>query len=85
METDERMARGRDEGAESRQKLKRAHHAVRLLAARVLDAIRDAAVREDAEALEAERRSSAVAEESLSPLTVLRCDGHAGVNVEAAR
>jgi hypothetical protein len=54
---------------------------VRLLAARVLDAIRDAAVCEDAEALEAERRSSAVAEESLSPLTVLRCDGHASVNV----
>ena len=57
--------------------------AVRLLGARVLDAIRGAALRWDAEALEAEQRSSAVAE--ASPLTVLRGDGHAGVNVEAAR
>ena len=62
VETDERMTRGWDEGAKSRQKLDRAHHAMRLLATRVLDAIRDAPVREDAEALETERGSSAVAE-----------------------
>lgn len=62
VETDERMTRRRNEGAESRQKLNWAHHPVRLLAARVLDAIRDAPIREDAEALEAERRSSAVTE-----------------------
>jgi hypothetical protein len=62
VEAHQRMTRGWDQGAKARQKLNRAHHAVRLVAARVLDAIRDAAVREDAEALEAERRSGAVAE-----------------------
>ena len=62
VETDERMTRGRDEGAEAREKLSRGHHAVSLRTARVLDAIRDLPIREDAEALEAERRSSAVAE-----------------------
>jgi hypothetical protein len=62
VETDERMTRGRDESAESRQQLNCAHHPVRLPTARVLDAICDAPIRKDAEALEAERRSSAVAE-----------------------
>ena len=46
VETDERMARGRDECTESRQKLNWAHRPVRLLAARVLDAIRDSPIRE---------------------------------------
>ena len=62
VEANERMTRGWDEGAESREKLRRAHHAVGLRTARVLDAIRDAPVREYAEALEAERGSGAVPE-----------------------
>ena len=62
VEANERMTRGWDEGAESREKLRRAHHAVGLRTARVLDAIRDAPVREYADALEPERGSGAVPE-----------------------
>ena len=45
VEAHQRMTRWWDQGAESRQKLNRAHHAVRLVAARVLDSIGDAAIR----------------------------------------
>ena len=85
VEAHEWVTRGRDEGAESRQKLNRAQHAMRLVAARFFDLVRDAAVREHAEALEAQRGSSAVAQQSLAAFTVRRRDGNAGVNVEAAR
>jgi hypothetical protein len=62
MKADERMTRGRDESAESRKKLSRGHHAMRLVTARILDAVSDVAIREHAEALEAERGSGAVAQ-----------------------
>ena len=55
VEAHQRVTRRWDQGAESREKLSRGHHAMRLVAARVLDSIGDAPVREHTEALEAER------------------------------
>ena len=62
VKTDERMARRRDEGAKASQELEGSHDAVGAAALRSIDSVGDAAVFEQAEALEAERRAGAVAE-----------------------
>jgi hypothetical protein len=53
---------------------------MRLVTARVLDAVRGAAIREHAEALEAEWGAGSAAERSVAAR-----DGNAGVNIEAPR
>lgn len=83
VEADEGMTGRGDERTESRQELKRRHDAVGLPAARGLDAVGDPSVRHDGESLEAQWRTGAVAQQSLTAFAVGRRDRNRGVDVEA--
>lgn len=83
VEADEGMTGRWDERTESRQELKRRHDAVGLPAARGLDAVGDPSVRRDGESLEAQWRTGAVAQQSLTAFAVGRRDRNRGVDVEA--
>ena len=85
MKANERVAWRWDEGGEAGQEVGRCHDAVGLLAAGVLDAVGDATIAEDREALEAKWGASAVAEESLAALAVVGGNRDGRVDIEAAR
>jgi hypothetical protein len=85
MEAYEGVSRRRNECTEPSQKLNGGHDTVGLPATRVLDAIGDAPVGEDAETLETQRRPCAVAQQSLAAIAVVGGDRYGGVNIEAAR
>jgi len=79
----ERVARRRDERGDAREQLHRGEDSVGRRLARLLDAIGDAAVGEDAEALEREGRSRTIAGEALAADVVVGADSDGGVQVES--
>jgi len=80
---DEGTSRRRDEGGDSREELERREdHVLGLAGVRALDAIRDAAVAEAAQAREGDGGAEGVAAEALAGEIVT--DADAGVEVEAA-
>ena len=78
----ERISRRRYQRREPRQQLDRRHHAVGAAAPSVLDAVGNAAVGQQAEAIEGEARPRAVADEALAPFVVVSFDPHRRLDVE---
>jgi hypothetical protein len=70
METDQRMARRRDERRQAGKKLHWRHHAMSLVAPGFADGVGDLTVAQHAQALKAGRGPGAIAKEAFATVTV---------------